>query len=177
MWPVVDGRTPDPHDGRSSDAGSGSVMSDPPVPFLGRDRAVRDLPVPLTSFVGRDREIAAVVELLCQPGAPSGSRLVTLTGPGGVGKTGLAIRTAEEMAPAFPDGVWFVPLAPVGDPGLVAAAIAQALNLRESGDRTTVEAIRAFLRERRALLILDNFEHVLDAAPSVAEILATCPLV
>ena len=101
-----------------------------PVPFPERARRPGYLPVPLTTFVGRDREVAAVAALVARPGV----RLVTLTGPGGVGKTRLAIRAAEAAADAFPDGVWFVELAPIRDrpervPALVAATIADALGL------------------------------------------------
>ena len=147
------------------------VQPVPLVPFPDRERPGAHLPVPLTSFVGREREIAAVAGLLRRPGV----RLVTLTGPGGVGKTRLAIRVAEEVATDFPDGVWFVALAPVRDPALVAATIAQALGVRETAARTVEEGLREFLRERRALLVLDNFEHLLDAAPLVADLLSACP--
>jgi predicted ATPase/DNA-binding CsgD family transcriptional regulator len=129
------------------------------------------LPLPLTSFVGREREVAAVAALLGDPAV----RLLTLTGPGGVGKTRLAQRVAEEMVGAFPGGVWFVDLAPVRDPALVASAVAGALGVREAGGRPLVAGLRAFLRERRALLLLDNCEHVLDAAPLVTELLVACP--
>src|SRR5262245_31458371 len=92
-----------------------------PVPFPERARAQPRLPAPLTSFVGREHEVAAVTALLLQPDL----RLLTLTGPGGVGKTRLAIRVAEEVAHGFPDGVWFLALESVRDPTLVAAAVAQ----------------------------------------------------
>ena len=85
------------------------------------------------------------------------------------------IRVAEELANSFPDGVWFVPLAPVRDPGLVAAAIAQALGVREPGSRPLVDALKGVLGHRRLLLILDNFEHMLEAAPVLTELLTACP--
>ena len=129
------------------------------------------LPRPLSSFVGREREIATVLQRLRQHEV----RLVTLTGPGGVGKTRLAIQVAEAVTPEFPDGVWFVPLAPVRDPALVASAIARALEVRETVDRSIEQGVAAFLAERRALLVLDNFEHVLDAGPLVTEVLTACP--
>src|SRR5215207_1006872 len=129
------------------------------------------LPTPLTSFLGRERDIAAVTAALSQPDL----RLLTLTGPGGTGKTRLALRVAEELAPRFPDGVAFVPLAAVADPLLIPSAIAQQLGVRERGDRPIGERLIAALHDRRLLLVLDNFEHVLPAAPFVAELLAACP--
>jgi non-specific serine/threonine protein kinase len=146
-----------------------------PFPFPDRERAAPHLPDPLTSFVGREREQAAVVALLRRPGTPSGSRLVSLTGPGGVGKTRLAIRVAEEVSAAFPDGVWFVALAPVLAPTLVVPTIARVLNVRETVERPIEDGIRDFLRERLAILVLDNFEHLLDAGPLIADLLSACP--
>jgi non-specific serine/threonine protein kinase len=134
--------------------------------------AVINLPRPLTSFVGREREVSLTVDRLRRADV----RLLTLTGPGGVGKTRLAIRVAEVFATDCPDGVWFVPLAPVRDSALVASTLAQALEVSEKGGRQTNEAIAAFLAERRGLLILDNFEHILDAGPLVTDLLASCPM-
>src|SRR5215217_6376388 len=162
---------------------AGPVMAEPtpadrsrihpvePVPFPERDRDPVHLPIPLTSFVGREREVAAVLALLRRPGV----RLIALTGPGGVGKTRLAIRVAAEIADAFPDGVWFVALAPVRDPALVVPTIAQTLGLRESGTRTAEERLRDVLGDRRALLVLDNLEHLLDAGPLLPALLSDCP--
>jgi predicted ATPase/DNA-binding CsgD family transcriptional regulator len=147
----------------------------PSVPVPLRPAARRShllaIPSPLTSFVGREREIEAVCALL----AGAAVRLVTLTGPGGVGKTRLALRVAERAAPGFPDGVWFVQLAPVRHPELVATAIAEALGHPIVGDRPVGDLIASYLRERRALLVLDNFEHLLDAGPLVVDLLQRCP--
>jgi predicted ATPase len=125
----------------------------------------------LTSFVGRERVVAAVVDRLRRADV----RLLTLTGPGGVGKTRLAVRAAEVVAADFPDGVWFVPLAPVRDPDLIAPTIARTLGVKETGERPIAEDIAAFFGVRRGLLVLDNFEHVLDAGPLVTVLLAACP--
>jgi non-specific serine/threonine protein kinase len=144
----------------------------PPPHTPDRDQAVlaAALPTSLTSFVGRQREIATVASLLRQEGA----HLVTLTGPGGVGKTRLALRVAQDIGHGYRDGVAFVSLAPVADPELVAPTIAVALGVREVDDRPTIERLTAALRNRRLLLILDNLEHVLDAAPLVSKLLVAC---
>jgi predicted ATPase/serine/threonine protein kinase len=129
------------------------------------------LPPQRTALIGREAEIAAVTDLLVSARV----RLLTLTGPGGTGKTRLAIQVAEELVDRF-DEVAFVNLAPIADPGLVASAVAHALGIRESGDLALVKAIADYLRSLgRTLLVLDNFEQVSDAAPLVQELLDACP--
>jgi predicted ATPase/DNA-binding CsgD family transcriptional regulator len=123
------------------------------------------LPRPLTSFIGRERELAQARRLL------QGSYLVTLTGPGGSGKTRLCIALAAEVAGDYPDGVYFVPLAPVRDPGLVASTIAQSIGLQDARDRPLMEHLVSQLRERQLLIVLDNFEHLLAGAPVVTRLL------
>jgi predicted ATPase/DNA-binding CsgD family transcriptional regulator len=132
-----------------------------------------DLPVPLTSLVGREREVAAVSALLRGDDA----RLVTLTGPGGVGKTRIALAVAANAAAAgaFPDGVRFVDLAPIVDDRLVGPSIARALGIRETGGEPLGERLTSFLRCKRLLLVLDNFEHVAEAGPLVVRLLCACP--
>ncbi|MGO9262855.1 MAG: protein kinase domain-containing protein [Bryobacteraceae bacterium] len=128
----------------------------------------RHLPPQRNTLVGREREIEAAKKLLMQDDI----RLITLTGPGGTGKTRLAVQLAEEVAKQFAGGVWFAGLASILDSGLVVSAIAQALEVRASGSRPLVEDIKEHLRRSPgALLLLDNFEHVLAAAPVVAELL------
>ena len=127
------------------------------------------LPSPLTALLGRDVEIRQVAALA------TAHRLVTLTGPGGVGKTRLAIEAARVAAPEFPDGVTFIDLSPVREPDLVLPTVARVLGLPEAGTIEIADALASAIGERRALLVLDNFEQVLDAAPEVAALLAACP--
>jgi predicted ATPase/DNA-binding SARP family transcriptional activator len=127
--------------------------------------AFSNLPAPVSQLIGREQEIAEVRQLLAT------TRLVTLTGPGGIGKTRLAVAAAAAAAESFPDGVVFVDLASIRDPDLFVPAIAQALDLREIADQPLLETISRCLRDKRLLLVLDNFEQIAAAAPVVATLL------
>ncbi len=127
--------------------------------------------LPLPPLIGREQAIAEVVELL----QTAAVRLVTLTGPGGVGKTSLGLTVGERAAPRYPGGVVFVDLSPLSEPELVPAAIAAALGLVEQGTRPLLAALSDHLSDRRCLLFLDNFEQVLPAAELVAKLCAGCP--
>ena len=130
-----------------------------------------NLPIPLTTLIGRVQEIAQVCALLHTPQI----RLVTLTGPGGTGKTRLGLQVATELIDSFPDGVYFVDLAPIREPTLVISAIVQTLGIQEAGSRPLVVQLKQFLTDKHMLLLLDNFEHLLEAAPVVTDLLATAP--
>ncbi|WP_164928763.1 AfsR/SARP family transcriptional regulator [Gloeobacter violaceus] len=131
-----------------------------------------NLPAPLTGLVGRQQEILAAGELLTREEV----RLVCFTGVGGTGKTRLALAVAQARRQNFAEGVWFVGLAALDDAALLPVAIAHALAVQESGAGTLLQRLVAFLRERQALLVLDNFEHITQAAGIVAELLSACPL-
>ena len=138
-------------------------------PLRSLDARPNNLPTQLTSFVGRERELAEAGALL------EANRLVTLTGPGGTGKTRLSLQVAANAAERFPDGVFFVALETVREPTLVAARIASAIGLAESGKRPADVVLREWLGTKQVLLVLDNFEQVVDAGPAVADLLRDAP--
>jgi predicted ATPase/transcriptional regulator with XRE-family HTH domain len=133
------------------------------------------LPVPPTPLVGREGEIAGICALLRHSNGGAATRLVTLTGPGGVGKTRLAMAVAAALMGDYADGVAWVDLAPLRDSDVVASAIAHALGVREDGERPFTEGLALTLGDRHVLLVLDNCEHLLPAMPLLGQLLAACP--
>lgn len=138
------------------------------IPWL---RPLTNLPVSPTPVIGRDQAVVAVRERLLG----DANRLLTLVGPPGVGKTRLAIEAGTNLLDDFGDGVYFVALAPVSDPSLVVVTIAQTLGVNETAERSFAAGLKEYLREKHMLLLLDNFEQVVAAAPLVSELLDGCP--
>lgn len=135
------------------------------------DTLSANLPVLATPLIGRDREVAEIRDILRQPDV----RILTLLGSSGTGKTRLSLQVSIELISEFDDGVYFVPLAPVGTPILVASTIAHALNVQEAADQPLLATLQGYLRERNLLLILDNFEQLLAAAPLLESLLNAAP--
>ncbi|MEO7663669.1 MAG: tetratricopeptide repeat protein, partial [Candidatus Limnocylindrales bacterium] len=147
--------------------GTGLASTFPPLATL--DARPNNLPTQLTSFVGRAEELESACSLL------RSNRLVTLTGPGGTGKTRLSLQVAAQGVDDFPDGVFFVPLETVRDPALVASRINAEIGIAEAGGTSGRDALVQWLGETHVLLVLDNFEQVLDAGPVIADVLRSAP--
>jgi predicted ATPase/class 3 adenylate cyclase len=145
----------------------GSQDTFPPLRSL--DARPNNLPTQLTTFVGREHEVAQALDLL------GATRLLSMTGPGGTGKTRLSLEVAAAAADDFPDGVWFVALDAVRDPTLVTPTIARTLGLAENANRPSMDLLADEIGSRQVLLVLDNFEQVTDAGPDIAELLRRCP--
>ncbi len=150
------------------------VISDLPAdfpPLKTLDISPNNLPIQPTPFIGREQELTVVGELLLREDV----RLLTLTGPGGTGKTRLGLQVVAELSDMFPDGAFFVNLAPISDPALVMSIIAETLGIREVAGHLPLGHLKEFLHQKQMLLLLDNFEQVVSAASQVADLLATCP--
>jgi predicted ATPase len=155
----------DPSEGKT-----GSLVAFPRT-RLPKERPPDNLPLELSSFVGREREVARVERLL-----GGDARLVTLSGPGGCGKTRLALAVAQDLIESFEDGVWWVELASLSDPNLVSGALASTLGVREVPDRSLTEVLVEHLQTRKTLLVLDNCEHLVEECAALADtLLRACP--
>jgi len=150
---------------------SGLPADFPPLKTL--DTHPNNLPVQLTPFIGREQEVTAVCDLLRREDL----RLLTLTGPGGTGKTRLGLQVAAELSDLFADGVFFVNLAPISDPTLVVPAISETLGIQERADQYLLKRLKEVLRQKQMLLLLDNFEQVVDAGVQMVDLLAACPMI
>jgi predicted ATPase len=141
----------------------------PPLKTL--DAHPHNLPIQPTALIGREKVVGTLCELLRRPEV----RLLTLSGPAGVGKTRLGLQVAAELSDLYTDGVYLVPLAPLSDPALVLPMMIQTLGIRETDHQPLLEGLKDWLKEKQLLLLLDNFEQVASAALQVAELLAACP--
>ena len=135
------------------------------------DNGPNNLPTQPTPLVGRRSELVALCALVLRPD----TRVVTLTGPGGIGKTRLALQAAADLLDDFEDGVFLVSLAPLFEPELLASTIAQAVNMHDAGGKPPMESLKDYLRSKQMLMVLDNFEQIVSAAPQVADLLSACP--
>jgi predicted ATPase/class 3 adenylate cyclase/Tfp pilus assembly protein PilF len=140
-------------------------------PLRSLDAYRNNLPLQPTTLIGREKEVSEVCEHL----RGDETRLLTLTGPGGIGKTRLALQAAADLLDDFPDGAFFAPLATLSEPELFLSAVAEMLGVRETGEQSLFASLKDYLRERRLLMLLDNFEQILGAAPTVTELLAGAP--
>jgi ATP/maltotriose-dependent transcriptional regulator MalT len=149
---------------------TGSLVAFPQA-RLPKKRPPDNLPLELSSFIGREREVARIERLLV-----GGTRLATLCGPGGSGKTRLALAAARDLVEAFEDGVWWVELASLSDPTLVPGALASALGVREVAHRSMTEVLVEHLKSKKALLVLDNCEHLVEGCAVLTDtLLRACP--
>ena len=147
------------------------LIPERPAPQPLKPQPSHNLPLELTSLIGREKELADAQSLLLRDDV----RLVTLTGPGGTGKTRLGLELARELIGQFGDGVFLVSLAQINDPSLLSSAIAQTLGIMEKGGKSLLDSLIDYLRDKQTLLFLDNFEQLTTAGPQVAQLLHSCP--